>query len=548
MSILMRERVLQTLGRHPRPLNEYEEEPLLCDLSSGHGDKHKRRRLKKAYGAAWARLQTEEPGFARTAEDQAFADELVRWLRLHEAMLMDEVVPHLFRYLRDNPGAAERTEFSHILVDEYQDLNRAEQESVALLAEQGAICIVGDDDQSIYRFRHAHPEGIREWAELHAADEHAIGECRRCPITVVRMANALITHNHNRLGDAMAECAENGVGEVVVRQYSTAAQEAVAVASKITALINSGVHPREIIVLAQRRIFADPIFHQLRDAGIPTKSYYSETELDTLEAQAKFALLKLFLNHEDRVALRWLLGKGSDDWRTKPYRRVLDYVIQTGTSPWQTLVALEQGTLTIPYTGTLVNRFREIQADLASLEAAQDLDKFIATWLPTSPDTELLRETVDRCREDIEGIGDLYSVLYDAITQPEIPLEVSDVRIMSLHKSKGLSSHYVFIVGCVEGLMPARPKPEDSAAEQADQLEEDRRLFYVGITRVKAAPAEGRPGYLALTYPQSMQIAEALNSTIHPAQRRRDIALLQPSRFLGEMAPHMPHPQFNAPL
>ena len=296
MSILMRNHVLPTLGRHPRPLNKFELDPLLEDLSSTHGNKHARKRLIRAYGAAWARLQTEEPGFARTASDQAFADELVDWLRLHEAMLMDEVVPHLFRYLRDNPGAPEHHEYSHILVDEYQDLNRAEQDVLELLAHNGAICIVGDDDQSIYRFRHAHPEGIREWVNLAASQEHAIGECRRCPTTVVRMANALISKNPGRLGGAMEELADNGPGDVVVRQYGTAEAEAAAVAAKISALVASGIPPGEIIVLAQRQTFATPIFHLLREAGVPTKSYYAESSLDTLEAQERFAIMKLFLN------------------------------------------------------------------------------------------------------------------------------------------------------------------------------------------------------------------------------------------------------------
>ncbi len=548
MSILGRQHVLPTLGRHPRPLNDYELEPLLEDLSAEHGNKHARRKLIKAYGAAWARLQTEEPGFARSAADQAFAADLVDWLRLHEAMLMDEVVPFLFRYLRDNPGAPERTEYSHILVDEYQDLNRAEQDALGLLAEQGSICIVGDDDQSIYRFRHAHPEGIREWAQFNVADEHAIDECRRCPTTVVRMANTLIAHNPGRLGGAMTERADNGAGDVIVRQYSTAAAEAAAVAVKITNLTQGGVHPREIIVLAQRRTFADPVFRRLRDAGIPTKSYYSESELDTLEAQERFALLKLFLNHEDRVALRWLMGRGHGNWRTSTYRRLLQHVRQTGTTPWETLVALDNGALAIAHTSTLVDRFREIRSELNALAATQTLEEFLQVWLPDSPETELLRETVAKCREGLETADELYDAIYDAITQPEIPLEVTEVRIMSLHKSKGLSSPYVFIVGCVEGLLPAQLGPTASEEERAAQLQEDRRLFYVGITRVKAdLPA--RLGYLALTYPQSMPAAEAFNSQIRPVRvERGGIAVLQPSRFIGEMAPHVPVSQFNMPL
>lgn len=548
MSILMRQHVLAALGRTPRPLNEFELEPLLADLSSQHGDKHARRRLIRAYGAAWARLQTQQPGFARTAEEQAFVDDLVEWLTLHEAMLIDEIVPYLYQYLHGNPGAPERGEFSHILIDEYQDLNRAEQDVLGYLGEQGAICIIGDDDQSIYSFKHAHPDGIRQWHDLHATEDHTINECRRCPTTIVRMANALIARNQDRIaGRAMTEWAANGAGEVVIRQYPAAQAESTAVATKIAALIASGVAPREIIVLAQRATFATPIFNQLRAQNIPTKSYYAETELDTLEAQERFAVLKLLLDNEDRVALRWLLGRGHGSWHSAPYSRILERVKHDGTSPWETLRRIADGQLTLPHTGRLVGRFQEIREELEGLGQAADLDAFIQTWLPANQSTALLAETVARVRPDVETVEEMFDALYAAITQPEIPLEVVEVRVMSLHKSKGLSSPYVFIVGCVDGLLPASPDPSLTPAEQTAKLQEDRRLFYVGITRVKADPPN-RAGYLALTYAQTMDVASALQSQITPVRRAFRTAHLQASRFIGEMAPHAPAAQFNTPL
>src|SRR5262249_9792723 len=153
------------------------------------------------------------------------------WLVLHEAMLIDEIIPHLYQYLHANPGAPERSEYRHLLIDEFQDLNRAEQDVLRYLGQNASVCIVGDDDQSIYSFKHAHPDGIRQWHTLHATDDHAIADCRRCPTTVVRMANALIARNTDRIvGRAMTECAANGPGEVAIRQYPTAVAEADAVA------------------------------------------------------------------------------------------------------------------------------------------------------------------------------------------------------------------------------------------------------------------------------------------------------------------------------
>jgi DNA helicase II / ATP-dependent DNA helicase PcrA len=548
MTILMRQHVLAALGRIPRPLNEFELEPLLADLSSVHGNKHERRRLMRAYGAAWARLQTQQPGFARTVAEQAFVNDLVDWLVLHEAMLIDEIIPYLFQYLHANPGAPERAEFLHVLIDEFQDLNRAEQDVLRYLGEQGAVCIIGDDDQSIYSFKHAHPDGIRQWHTLHATDDHSIGECRRCPVTVVRMANALIAHNGDRIpGRAMIERPANGAGEVAIRQYATADAESAAVATKVGQLIQAGVHPRDIIVLAQRATFATPIFERLRGAGIPTKSYYAETELDTMEAQERFAILKLLLNNEDRVALRWLLGRGHSSWHATQYARLITRIRQDHASPWTTLTNTAAGIINIPHTAQMVQRFTEIRDEITALAAVPDLNQFAQLWLPANPATQLLSEAVVRVLPDATTVSELFEGLYAAITQPEIPLEVAEVRVMSLHKSKGLSSAYVFIVGCVEGLHPARPEPGLSVQERLAKLQEDRRLFYVGITRVKADPPN-RLGYLALTYARTMSTAAAFQSQIAPIGVGGGVAHLQASRFIGEMAPHAPQALFSVPL
>jgi DNA helicase II / ATP-dependent DNA helicase PcrA len=103
---------------------------LLQDLSgAGFGTIHDKRRRLKAFEAAWARLQDDEPGWPADPIDRAFQSALLDWLTFHNAMLIGELVPEALRYLRNNPMAPERTEFRYVLVDEYQDLNVAEQEA-----------------------------------------------------------------------------------------------------------------------------------------------------------------------------------------------------------------------------------------------------------------------------------------------------------------------------------------------------------------------------------------------------------------------------------
>ncbi len=99
--------------------------------------------------------------------------------------------------------------------------------------------------------------------------------------------------------------------------------------------------------------------------------------------------------------------------------------------------------------------------------------------------------------------AELFSLMMKEITQPDIPPEVKEVRVMSLHKSKGLSSPYVFIAQCVQGVLPQIAKTGTPKAQADATLEEQRRLFFVGITRVKAGG--GHVGSLFLTYPKAMQ-------------------------------------------
>lgn len=242
LRMLTRNHVLAATGRIPRPLNDFETEAMVCDLMATHGGKRAVDDLKQAYEAAWARLNHQTPGYAPSAAEAAFQHDLLEWLRFHEAMLIGEVIPEIHRYLSANPAAPERAEFSHILVDEYQDLNKAEQAIIELLSGVAEVCIVGDDDQSIYGFKHAHPDGIRDWLLTNAgADDLSLVDCHRCPTGVVDMANALIAHNiHRPVPRALLPIAAKGPGAVSILQYPNLNGEVVGVVATIQQMIAAG--------------------------------------------------------------------------------------------------------------------------------------------------------------------------------------------------------------------------------------------------------------------------------------------------------------------
>ena len=547
LRMLMRNHVLGATGRVPRPLNEFELEPLVCDLKDAHGGKKEVKKLRMAYEAAWARLQHQQPGYAPSPADSAFQSDLLAWLRFHEAMLIGEVIPQLHQYLHSNPAAAERGEFAHILVDEYQDLNRAEQGVIELLSDAAEVCIVGDDDQSIYSFKHAHPDGIWEWLNANAgADDLGLDECRRCPTRVVEMASSLIGHNILRpVPRPLNPMPANGAGDVRIIQYGDITREVAGVATLVAQMIANGVPAGDILVLTQSRAFGMPLYEALVANDVPTKSYYAETELSHHEAQRAFALLKLFVNRQDRVALRWLVGVNGNNWHAAGYRRVREHCENTGISPWDTMTELESGILRLPYTNGIVAAFREIVQALDALEALPDLASVVDQLFPDGQDaTRDIRVLALTVLAEMEN-DDRDAFIRDlstAISQPEIPTEIEDVRIMSLHKSKGLSAPVTIIAGCVQGLLPRPPADGLTPAERAQHLEEQRRLFYVGITRVKAVPQDGKPGTLVLTYCQEMPVGAALSVGITPAQQRYGSATLHASQFIQELGPTAPQP------
>ena len=332
-------------------------------------------RLKQAYEAGWARLQHEQPGYVQSAADASFAADLISWLRFHEAMLIGEVIPLLYQYLRSNPAAPERSEFQHILVDEFQDLNKAEQGVIELLSQAAHVCIVGDDDQSIYSFKHAHPEGIREWIVANpTADDLHLSDCRRCPTTVVLMANSLIRHNQMRLVPRqLLPLAQNGPGDIQIIQYQSLGHEIIGVADLVRDIVDAGTPPGDILILAQRGVLGTPIYEALQGRNVPVRSYFSEAELNSMDAQRRFALLKLFVNREDRVALRWVVGLNGNNWNASRYRRLRVHCAATGLTPWHALEQISAGTLQIPYTANLIAEFDAVVVALNAMEALPDL-------------------------------------------------------------------------------------------------------------------------------------------------------------------------------
>lgn len=493
--LLREEHVFNFLGRVARPLItfpasgvlQYEGGCLLDDLQIAGNFGHKRNCTKRirAFEAAWARLQSDTPGWPLDPVDKAFHAELLRWLSFHHGMLIGELVPEALRYLRGNPTAPVLQAFDHVIVDEYQDLNRAEQELIDMLSANGATAIVGDVDQSIYRFRHANPEGITNFnANRPATHDESLTECRRCPRSVVAIADSFIRHNHDPAGPArLNPLPTNPPGIINIVQWDNVEAEAQGLADHIAWLIEQQHYgPGEILVLTPRRLLGYAIRDKLEERTIAVHSFYHEEALESENAQRALALILLLADNEDRIALRWWLADGSPSGRREAYGRLRTECQSRGLSPWAALTQLEAGAFNIPHTGDLLQRFTELKARLAAV-AGMDLSAVVEELIPAAADgCEALREAAQLVLEEAESIDDLAEALQSAVSQPELPEEGDYVRVMSLHKSKGLTSRAVIVAGCVQGLIPFQ---DDASTpdEREEILKEQRRLFYVAVTR-----------------------------------------------------------------
>ena len=484
-SILGRQRVLEATGRVPRIALDFERTLLLADLEGAFGSLTERRKLLLAFEAAWARRQSEEPGQPVEGLDQAFQDALLRSLRWHRAMLVGEVVPVALSYLSNNPNADERTAFDHVLVDEFQDLNRAEQEVLNTLSQAGNLAVIGDDDQSIYGFKWANPEGIREFADDHPGTQDVeFVICRRCPHRVVAMAQTLIQRNPGRIRGPLLARRVNPAGEIHNVQWSSTAQEAEGIARFVIANVEEGIDAGRCLILANSRLVGYGIRDAIRAGGLECNSFFREEAVASDAAQEAVTLLTLLARPRDRLALRAWLAGGSSTERRPAYRRLLAAARQADVDVWEILRQLHAGELRLPYTTDAVARWSLLTTRLGELDPLRDdLRAVVDEIFPSDvPDLSLLRQVATAAVDEADDLSTVADAVRYGASQREVPLEAAEVRVMSMHASKGLTADLVVLAGLVEGIVP-RIDGRLSDDEQEVQRQEQRRLFFVAMTR-----------------------------------------------------------------
>ncbi|MDQ6790463.1 MAG: ATP-dependent helicase [Candidatus Dormibacteraeota bacterium] len=505
--------------------------------------------------AAWAgRVEDEERRAQLRAAARLFGAYAAR-CRQDRLLDFDDLLVHVVRLFESHPelrgSYAER--FPWLMVDEYQDTNLAQERIVELLGgPDGNVCVVGDDDQSIYRFRGASRASMERFlACFPGAETRALGRNRRSVHSVVSASRRLIEQNPDRLSKPLHADPDLAPGvPVEVWRFERREEEAAAIARAAVEIVASGVRPGEIAVLVRTHALARPVGEALAAAGMPFRHWAAQGLFQRPEIRDLVAYLRLLRDPSDLLALARLLVR-------PPLYADLAVVLRSwreGASETASGEAGSGGALAplqalkdSPATAAWAATVEELAAAAARLgvddllfellERTRHLDQLVAACGADRQEgrrvaanvgrfAELVADYCGRRRDhSLSGFVDyLELVLLSGVGVEEAELEEAQdaIQVMTIHQAKGLEFDSVFVPALVEGRLPQASRKEGlevpaqllepAVRAREDHVAEERRLCYVAMTRARRR--------LVLSY----------------AERYEGARRWRPSRFLEELS------------
>ncbi len=396
--------------------------------------------------------------------------------------------------------------FLHLLVDEYQDTNHAQYVlTKALAAKRRNLCVVGDDDQSVYSFRGADIRNILEFErDFKDAKVVALEQNYRSTARIIEAAGLVIRNNARRKSKSL--WTEAAAGESIgVLELPNEAEEARWTVGAIRGLLTRGRKPSDIAVFyrtnAQSRSFEEALLR----AGIAYRIVGAMRFYERKEVKDALAYARLMLNESDSASLERIINVPPRGFGQTSLDRVRNYAQGQGLSLWEALRRAEQ----IPnLTGharkaafSVVSTLEKLRAAVSSLPVGQAMTRILADtgywqWLETEAEKdpeartrmsnlqELLNAVQEYQEKALAAGEDASLARYLEAVALQSDLDRADfneaaVTLMTVHLAKGLEFPVVFLTGLEEGLFPIG----QSLAQ--DDLEEERRLCYVGMTRAK---------------------------------------------------------------
>lgn len=424
-------------------------------------------------------------------------------LRAADAMDFDDMINHTVKLLSENPDILEYygSKFKYIMVDEYQDTNHAQYELVHLMASvHDNLCVVGDDDQSIYRFRGATIENILNFEDDYEnAKVIRLEQNYRSVGNILDAANAVIANNRGRKGKNL--WTDKGDGELInVYTALDERDEAKYVTDRILENVRSGAKFGDHAVLYRMNAQSASIENVFARSGISYKVIGGMRFYERKEIRDVLAYLSLVNNNNDDIRLRRIINEPKRGIGDTTINNATEIANQLGLSLFEVLDTADQYA-PLSRAATKLKDFCDMIKSLTAMAEESSISDLLAALLEKSGYRISLMSDADPKNADrLQNVDEFVNTVKQYETENDEPslsafLEeialVSDidsmnenedkVTLMTVHSAKGLEFENVFLIGLEEGIFPGNQSIYGGESE----IEEERRLMYVAITRAK---------------------------------------------------------------
>jgi DNA helicase-2/ATP-dependent DNA helicase PcrA len=430
-------------------------------------------------------------------------------LRACAAFDFDDLIVEPVRLWRRDDDAGRRwaERFHYVMVDEFQDTNRAQLEMVRhLVSLHGNLCVVGDDDQSIYSWRGADPTNILRFAELFpGAKIVKLEQNYRSTTTILAAANEVIANNTKRHGKKL--WTQSPAGEVITHAVApNAEEEAKWLAREIRQLRSDGRKWSDIAVLYRSNLQAKVVEEELRAAEVPYVMYGGQQFFERKEVKDVIAYLRIALNPRDELAVRRVINYPGRGVGATTVEKLVTAAQARHATLWDVVASaevagaaragLEKFTAAVSRLRTsldngvdAVNATRALIEDIALYDDLRDASPSLSAAQRRIDNVEGLLGTLSRAH----GTDKLSTLLHHlSLDSKEDERDDSGEKVVltTLHGAKGLEFPVCFMIGLEEELLPhartLNPQATDpSDPDHATDVSEERRLCYVGITRAQ---------------------------------------------------------------
>lgn len=423
-------------------------------------------------------------------------------LKKSDAMDFDDIIFNTVKLLEENEDVRNiyQTQFKYVMVDEYQDTNHAQYVLTSLLADKYKnICVVGDDDQSIYRFRGATIENILSFENHYkGAKVIRLEENYRSTQNILDGANAVISHNKNRKGKTLFTRSGSG-DKIVYKTVMSESEESQYIIDEIVKNVNNGMKYSDHAILYRMNAQSRNLEVMLTKSGISHRIIGGHRFFDRKEIKDIVSYLAVINNPSDNVRLQRIINVPKRAIGDTMFANVLEIGAGLGMSAFEVCERADEFQKTSRSASKLMNFTKMIRDFQECIENGMGLNDLLQEVLNVTKYLDYLQEEPETYEDRVNNIKELSSMfikyeeesedanlsefLEDVALISDIDSYNEDedaVVLMTLHSAKGLEFPVVFIPGMEEGIFPG-----NQSMFSEEDLEEERRLAYVGITRAK---------------------------------------------------------------